>query len=264
MSTLKPADITAYRTERLKLVRGTSVIKELELISRVIRLAQREWNILIPLNPASSEHVSRPKKTEDDERDRRLAKLHLMPSAEEVAYSLAKVSGKKRLAAHEARIANLAGQGVTLVFDPRIKTFLELPGPEEVALLRTCRDPAWFRPMPSDRVAMARQSETSIAGSAPVGVGLPASPPKGVGEAWRDFLVCRRAIAGSALQNPEACGFARQVALPRKRRALFLRGVFERGYRGQGREAAAASPAGSGDGIAAGPGAADPAGSARP
>lgn len=167
MSLLKPADVAAFRNERLKLVKGSSVIKELELVSRVIRLAQRERNILLPLNPASSEHVSRPKLTEDDERDRRLGRLHVMPSAEEVAYGLAKVSGKQRLAAHEARVAKLAKQGATLVFAPRFRSILELPVPEEVALLRACRYPAWFRPVPSDRAALAPKSKGSGAVSAP-------------------------------------------------------------------------------------------------
>ena len=64
----------------------------------------------------------------------------------------------QRLAAHEARVAKLAGQGATLVFYPLFSSILERPVSEEVALLRACRYPAWFRPVASDRAALAAKS----------------------------------------------------------------------------------------------------------
>ena len=142
----------------------SSVIKELELISRVIRIARRQWRIKLPSNPAAAEEVERPKLTEADERTRRLEPAHQIPSAREVARRLARLSGKKRLQAHEARIAKLDGLGIELVFHPSVASFMEQPVPESVALLRACRFPGWFRPVRSDRLASLHKASLTPEG----------------------------------------------------------------------------------------------------
>lgn len=161
MSALQPDDVAEYRERRLALVKGSSVIKELELISRVIRIARRQWRIKLPSNPAAAEEVQRPKLTEADERTRRFASVHQIPSAREVSYRLAKLSGKRRLQAYEARVAKLEGLAVELVFHPSVASFLQRPVPEIVALLRACRYPQWFRPVRSDRVGNLRRGNAT-------------------------------------------------------------------------------------------------------
>lgn len=76
MSGLTSGQIASHRDARLLEVKGTTVKKELELISRVIALAMREWDLHLPKNPASGQFVLRPKAQPGDERHRRMAMVH--------------------------------------------------------------------------------------------------------------------------------------------------------------------------------------------
>ncbi len=75
MTNLKPSHLAAYRGERLngeKPVKPATVKSELDLISKVIKVARREWDLALPKNVATSEWVKRPKLGRESERVRRL------------------------------------------------------------------------------------------------------------------------------------------------------------------------------------------------
>jgi integrase len=152
LSALQPADIAAFRDAEIKRgLRPATVVKELELMARVINIAHREWGIRLPINPASAREVSRPKLGEDAERNRTLSAIHLMSSAEEVGRRVAKVSGDDRLKGYEAKLAVLHRQGVRLRFHPEVADLMEAPMTEQCALARAARYPHWFLPVRSDR-----------------------------------------------------------------------------------------------------------------
>lgn len=72
---LKPSHLAAYRDERLngeKPVKPATVKSELDLISKVIKVARREWDLALPKNVATGEWVKRPKLGRESERVRRL------------------------------------------------------------------------------------------------------------------------------------------------------------------------------------------------
>jgi hypothetical protein len=76
MSALQPKDVAGYRDSRLLHVKGATVRKELELMTRVINIARQEGGLKLALNPAAGSLVRRPKPEFGDERDRRLRELH--------------------------------------------------------------------------------------------------------------------------------------------------------------------------------------------
>lgn len=85
LATLQSSDFTAYRENRLKLVCGTTVNKELNLLSKVIDTARRDWSINMD-NPVKL--IRRPKNNRP--RDRRLNDgelISLLNSSESPALS---------------------------------------------------------------------------------------------------------------------------------------------------------------------------------
>ena len=58
-------------------MKGATVKKELELLSRVVAIARAEWGIHMAANPASGRLVKRPAPQDGDVRDRRLADVHV-------------------------------------------------------------------------------------------------------------------------------------------------------------------------------------------
>ena len=68
MSNLTSNHIAKYRDERLRKVSGTTVVKDLNILSLVIKTAMTEWGFNLPGNPVAS--VKKPK--ENKARDRRL------------------------------------------------------------------------------------------------------------------------------------------------------------------------------------------------
>lgn len=149
VSALQPCHIATFRDAELKRgLKPASVVKGLELMSRVLNVAHREWGVRLPLNPASAREVRRPKLGEDAERNRTLAAVHLIPAAEEVGRRVAKVSGKARLKAFEARLANWHRQGVRLGFHQDVASLMEMPVTEHCALTRAARYPHWFVALP--------------------------------------------------------------------------------------------------------------------
>jgi len=131
MSVLQSSDISSYREERQKLVKGATVTKELELLSRVISVARCDWGIHLAANVASGSLVRRPEAEDGDSRDRRLAERHTArhdtPSARKVVL--------------EARRKQ---SGVAFETDPDTDALLAVPHSERQALLRACRYPHWF------------------------------------------------------------------------------------------------------------------------
>ena len=65
---LKPSHLIKYRNQRLREVSGSTVKKELSLISHVFETANKEWDM--PMNGNPVRLISKPK--ENKPRDRRL------------------------------------------------------------------------------------------------------------------------------------------------------------------------------------------------
>ena len=68
MSALTSSHLAAYRDERLKVVSGATVNRELSTLSHAIDTARREWDVYLPVNPCTL--VRRP--PQGRPRDRRL------------------------------------------------------------------------------------------------------------------------------------------------------------------------------------------------
>lgn len=69
LAAITPLTVKEYRDERLETVKGDTVRKEVSLLGRILKLAQREWDIYLPRgNPVDS--ISMPPKGKG--RDRRL------------------------------------------------------------------------------------------------------------------------------------------------------------------------------------------------
>lgn len=152
-SALQPSHIAAFRDAETKRgLRPASVVKNLELIARVLNTARREWGVRLPLNPASASEVKRPKLGEDAERNRTLLAIHLMSSAEDVGRRVAKVSGKARLKTYETRLDNWHRQGVHLDFHPDVADMMKHAVPEFCAIMRASRYPHWYTPLPAGGV----------------------------------------------------------------------------------------------------------------
>lgn len=134
MSSLTAKAIADYRDQRLRLVKGSTVKKEIELISRVIAKARKEWGIHLPANVASGTLVARPEAQWGDERDRRLG---------------AEFKPAQKLAERAAECAETAtprckSPPEAFETDPVVEALLQMPQTEQQALLRACRYPHWF------------------------------------------------------------------------------------------------------------------------
>src|SRR5262249_53000891 len=70
VSSLKPSDFAAYRDERLKVISGDSVTRELILLSHLFEVARKDWS-LATNNPVSL--VKRPRA--NAARERRVSQL---------------------------------------------------------------------------------------------------------------------------------------------------------------------------------------------
>lgn len=155
ITTIQPADFAQYRNQRLKggyiesgtgadttpwaPVKGTTVKRELDLMSGIISHAGKEWKIYLAINPATGKHTNRPDKQTGDERTRRLADVHHDGLGEKLKAS---VDSARRL--HRLR------QDVAYMQDPEITELLAMPQTEQQVLLRACRYPKWFRPRKKD------------------------------------------------------------------------------------------------------------------
>jgi integrase len=117
-------------------------------MSRVLNIAHQEWGIRTPVNPASAREVRRPKLGADAERNRTLAPVHILSSAEEVGARVAQVSGKGRLKRYEERLAESHRHGEYFDFHPDVAPLLKRPMSEYCAIMRAARYPHWFRPVP--------------------------------------------------------------------------------------------------------------------
>ena len=164
MHMLQPSDVAAYRDQRLeggfvepvdtrKLslvlrtwspIKGATVKKEMELISRIISIAMREWNIHLPFNPASGKHCTRPEAQYGDERNRRLE-----DRAPEIL---------EQVQAGNVQRSRRKVKDVEYVLDPEISALLQAAGGEQINLLRACRYPEWFRPLRKEVTAASLRS----------------------------------------------------------------------------------------------------------
>lgn len=139
LSVLQPSDFAAYRQDRLKTVKGSTVRKDLELFTRVIGLARKEWSIHLPQNPASGQLVARPEPQPGDERDRRLAEVHTATPAPLEPGVRTKSRGSAS-GSTEARAT------APWTIEPWVVQWMQRPQTEEQAVLRACRYPHWFQP----------------------------------------------------------------------------------------------------------------------
>lgn len=135
-SSLIPKDFADYRDARLGQLKGATVKKELELFSRVIAIARREWGIYLPMNPASGEFVKRPPAEPGDERDRRLRAQHVATGEGAEPTSLPK--------AESAQTKRRVRAEVEYETDPETARICGLPQDEQQTLLRACRYPHWY------------------------------------------------------------------------------------------------------------------------
>jgi integrase len=65
---LRPADVAAYRDERLRTVKPTSFSRELDILRHALEVARKDWSLPLVANPFAA--ISKPKKA--DARSRRL------------------------------------------------------------------------------------------------------------------------------------------------------------------------------------------------
>ena len=142
MSVLQSSDIVAYRDERVKVVKGATVKKELELLSRVISIARAEWGIHMAANPASGRLVKRPAPQDGDVRDRRLAEVHVAVKGNPPPASEPVLEGSSPTPPGPA--SRRVRPDDAYEDDPEITALLAMPHSEQQALLRACRYPAWF------------------------------------------------------------------------------------------------------------------------
>lgn len=151
MSTLARSDIASYRNERMKRLKGATVLKELELIFRVINLAEREWDIRLPENPASGKNVTRPKPQPGDARERRFLDGHsstpqpLEPSHRRRPAASDRTSDASAVAKLSSRNSDRSDKAPWVVAD-WVVAWMQLPQTEEQAQMRACSYPHWFHP----------------------------------------------------------------------------------------------------------------------
>jgi integrase len=153
MAVLQPSDISAYRKEREKLVKGATVTKELELICRVIGIARAEWGMHMAVNPASARLAPRPKKEPGDERSRRLADSHVAVAP---AQRLPAAQPGKGMAPQ--RKSRRKSEDDAFENDPETDALLKLPQSEQQALLRACRYPHWYTQRKRDVTAATQKA----------------------------------------------------------------------------------------------------------
>jgi len=139
LSSLKPSDFVSFRDERLQEVKGATVRKDLEMVSRVIAVAMREWDIHLPLNPASGRYYKWPEPQAGDARDRRLKLVH---SATPAPLESGKREARRDAAAKTTRVKC----HTPWVIQSWVVAWMQMPQTEEQAILRACRYPNWFQP----------------------------------------------------------------------------------------------------------------------
>ncbi len=164
MHMLQKSDVADYRDQRLAggfveadhgkkrslslrtwaPVKGASVKKEMELMARVINLGIKEWNIHLAFNPASGTHCARPQTQPGDERNRRLEDFAQQTASHELAANIQR----------ERRVH----KDVEYTLDPEVQALLSAAGGEQIALLRACRYPEWFRPQKKQVTASGQRS----------------------------------------------------------------------------------------------------------
>ena len=116
----------------------------MELLSRIISIAMREWNIHLPFNPASGKHCTRPEAQDGDERNRRL---------EDRAPAIL-----EQVQAGNVQRSRRKVKDMEYVLDPEVAALLQAAGGEQINLLRACRYPEWFRPQKKEVTAASLRS----------------------------------------------------------------------------------------------------------
>lgn len=94
VANLKPADIAAWRDQRLKEVAPSTVLREIGDLALVLNHSMKEWGIVLPSNPFKN--VKRPKVSNGRERRLKLADQHTQLSKSEEEILLAACSSNSR------------------------------------------------------------------------------------------------------------------------------------------------------------------------
>lgn len=160
VSMLRKSDFVLYRDARCQQVKGATVKKELELFCRVIGLARREWDVHLPVNPASGALVERPAAEDGDERDRRLNEQHAIsidPADAMLAARPSREQTKRRVRAD-----------IEYENDPDTAVILALPQSEQQALFRACRYPHWYTQRKRQVTAATLKARARRAVAAPI------------------------------------------------------------------------------------------------
>ena len=165
MSILQASDIVTYRDERVKVVKGATVKKELELLARVIAIARAEWGIHMATNPASGRLVKRPAPQDGDVRDRRLAEVHVAVKGNPSPASNPVDGGVPT--APPGPASRRVRPDDAYEDDPEITALLAMPHSEQQALLRACRYPAWFTQRKREVTAATLQARLKRKAKAP-------------------------------------------------------------------------------------------------
>jgi len=165
MSILQASDIVTYRDERVKVVKGATVKKELELLSRVIAIARAEWGIHMAANPASGRLVKRPAPQDGDVRDRRLAEVHVAVKRTTTSAPDPVDGGAPPTRSGPA--SRRVRPEEAYEDDPEITALLAMPQSEQQALLRACRYPAWFTQRKRDVTAATLKARLKRKAKAP-------------------------------------------------------------------------------------------------
>ncbi len=115
-------------------IKGSTLKKELELMTRVINHAVRRGGVHLPFNPCAADKVERPKKQEGDERKRRLQDF----TPEDVQEKVAEIGAVRRKIRVRA--------DVEYELSTEVGQFLGATKNEQQLMLRAARYPQWFRP----------------------------------------------------------------------------------------------------------------------
>lgn len=122
MAALTSKAVAAWRDSRLKQVSGSTVNRELNIISAVINVAIREWGIALPVNPVTlikrpqSNH-SRDRRIDPDEERRLLDALTVKDRAEDGTFSGPQNTWMRPLVQFALETAMRRGELLALTWD---------------------------------------------------------------------------------------------------------------------------------------------------
>ena len=147
----------------MNVVKGTTVKKDLELLSRAIAIARAEWAIHMAANPASGRRVKRPEPQDGDVRDQRLADAHVVVKA--IAQLAAYPADGRTPPTRPGPKSRRTRPEEDYEAGPDTAALLAMPQSDQQALLRACRYPSWYTRRKRDVTLAATQIPPPMATS---------------------------------------------------------------------------------------------------